>query len=299
MAEIKLKTNSNPHIDLSDSQSNPSLNVSSDSNSPHIAMNDMSSAPAVAMSNIVPTKLLGVKDVLVDGESVVSDNIANIDLAPVSFTGDYDDLIDKPTNVSTFINDAGYLTSYVETDPTVPSWAKEESKPSYTASEISGLIDMFYPVGSYYETSDEDFDPNVAWGGYWELEIEGQVHIGAGENYEIHGAGLNFSDGGSKDAVVVSHTHTGPSHAHGIASNVDYFLTINYGTTGSGAGETEVATSSSSNKYALTNTSSKVDFKAVQNTASAGTGNTGSTGENGTNKNLQPYIVVNRWHRVA
>lgn len=32
-----------------------------------------------------------------------------------------------------------FLTSYTETDPTVPSWAKESSKPSYTASEVGAL----------------------------------------------------------------------------------------------------------------------------------------------------------------
>lgn len=46
-----------------------------------------------------------------------------------------------PTNVSAFTNDAGYLTSYTETDPTVPSWAKESSKPTYTASEVGALPD--------------------------------------------------------------------------------------------------------------------------------------------------------------
>lgn len=46
-----------------------------------------------------------------------------------------------PTNVSAFNNDAGYLTSYTETDPTVPSWAKESSKPTYTASEVGALPD--------------------------------------------------------------------------------------------------------------------------------------------------------------
>lgn len=29
-----------------------------------------------------------------------------------------------PETVSSFQNDAGYLTSFTETDPTVPSWAK-------------------------------------------------------------------------------------------------------------------------------------------------------------------------------
>lgn len=37
------------------------------------------------------------------------------------------------------INNAGYLTSYTETDPTVPSWAKQPNKPSYTASEVGAL----------------------------------------------------------------------------------------------------------------------------------------------------------------
>ena len=46
---------------------------------------------------------------------------------------------DIPTNVSDLANDAGYLTSYTETDPTVPSWAKASSKPSYTASEVGAL----------------------------------------------------------------------------------------------------------------------------------------------------------------
>ena len=46
-----------------------------------------------------------------------------------------------PTNVSAFANDAGYLTSYTETDPTVPDWAKASTKPTYTASEVGALPD--------------------------------------------------------------------------------------------------------------------------------------------------------------
>ena len=49
------------------------------------------------------------------------------------------DIPSIPTNVSYFTNDAGYLTSYTETDPTVPSWAKASTKPSYTASEVGAL----------------------------------------------------------------------------------------------------------------------------------------------------------------
>lgn len=49
---------------------------------------------------------------------------------------------DIPTKVSQLQNDSGYLTSYTETDPTVPAWAKASSKPSYTKSEVGlGNVD--------------------------------------------------------------------------------------------------------------------------------------------------------------
>lgn len=37
------------------------------------------------------------------------------------------------------LNTKGYLTSYTETDPTVPAWAKAATKPSYTADEVGAL----------------------------------------------------------------------------------------------------------------------------------------------------------------
>ena len=69
------------------------------------------------------------------------------ELTDVAFSGSYDDLDNTPTiptvpsNVSAFNNDAGYITGYTETDPTVPSWAKASTKPSYTASEVGALPD--------------------------------------------------------------------------------------------------------------------------------------------------------------
>lgn len=46
-----------------------------------------------------------------------------------------------PTKTSELTNDSGFLTSYTETDPTVPAWAKASSKPSYSASEINTTYD--------------------------------------------------------------------------------------------------------------------------------------------------------------
>lgn len=36
-----------------------------------------------------------------------------------------------------------------------------------TKTVASPQIDLFYPVGAYFETSDSTFDPNVKWGGTW------------------------------------------------------------------------------------------------------------------------------------
>ena len=86
--------------------------------------------------------------------------------------------------------------------------------------------------------------------------------------------------GGSKDAIVVSHTHTAsvtdPGHIH---------TTLGYGsgnsaTYGNGGGVVQTSNS----------------------TASATTGVTvsvNSTGSSGTNANLQPYVVVYMWKRTA
>ena len=52
------------------------------------------------------------------------------------------DAITVPTKLSELTNDSGFITGYTETDPTVPSWAKASTKPSYTKSEVGlGNVD--------------------------------------------------------------------------------------------------------------------------------------------------------------
>lgn len=46
-----------------------------------------------------------------------------------------------PTSTSQLTNDSGFITAsdVVETDPTVPAWAKAATKPTYTAAEVGAL----------------------------------------------------------------------------------------------------------------------------------------------------------------
>lgn len=44
--------------------------------------------------------------------------------------------------MKTFVEGKGYITGYTETDPTVPSWAKASTKPTYGLTEISDTSDL-------------------------------------------------------------------------------------------------------------------------------------------------------------
>ena len=156
-----------------------------------------------------------------------------------------------------------------------------------------GSVLSFYPIGSYYETSDTTFNPNTEWGGTWELELAGQVHVSSGTGYAVSGAGTNTSDGGSKDAVVVSHNHTQNSHNHtqNAHSHTAHFFAANRG---SGSTSTRMG------PYSYTSYPDdhvQVGYTTATNIATTATNN--ATGVDGTDKNMPPYIVVNRWHRTA
>jgi hypothetical protein len=151
----------------------------------------------------------------------------------------------------------------------------------------SGLLNMFYPVGSYYETSDTTFNPNTAWGGTWELETAGQVHVSSGTGYTVSGATTNTSDGGS--VYIQAHTHGFtqpkiPSHSHSMG---------NIWSNGSGSSSAYVMSASRK----LTTRSTSTDGGGGACTGGAVGAVSGAT--TGTAGNMPPYIVVNRWHRTA
>lgn len=56
------------------------------------------------------------------------------------------------TELPNFLDNAGYLTSYTETDPTVPAWAKQATKPTYNLAEINNAED----VNAIEELSDNE-----------------------------------------------------------------------------------------------------------------------------------------------
>jgi len=51
----------------------------------------------------------------------------------------------------------------------VTNYIIKAKNPSITSGQQLQAMELFYPVGSYFETSDSTFDPNVEWGGTWSL----------------------------------------------------------------------------------------------------------------------------------
>ena len=68
-----------------------------------------------------------------------------------------------PTKISAFENDKGYLTSYTETDPTISAWAKEANKPQYNYSEIKNTptLATVATTGNYNDLQNTPTIPTV------------------------------------------------------------------------------------------------------------------------------------------
>jgi hypothetical protein len=141
------------------------------------------------------------------------------------------------------------------------------------------VIQTLYPVGSVYINATNSANPSTYFGfGTWVAFGAGRVMVG------FHASDPLFDTaeetGGSKDAIVVSHTHAvnDPGHTH---SGNNFLKAESGGVSG-----------------LLTQVATPVNYGGT--IASATTGiSIASTGSSGTNANLQPYITVFMWKRTA
>jgi hypothetical protein len=166
-------------------------------------------------------------------------------------------------------------------------------------------LQAVYPVGSIYINAGVTTNPATLFGfGTWVAFGAGRVMIG------LSGSDTLFDTlgetGGSKDAVVVDHTHSGTTSTIG---NHQHYSVYN-GTTDSPNQYTPTVTSGASlaavgaagfEAYVLNGALGSAANGGL--TSASGTHshtfNTDSTGSSGTNANLQPYITVCMWQRTA
>ena len=128
-------------------------------------------------------------------------------------------------------------------------------------------------------------------------DLRDRFIIGAGNSYNRH------DTGGSKDAVLVSHTHNLQNHVHGINlstnnpgdhdHNVDVLAEFasTHGTWQTGGGYRQVHTGGTHRKP-ITSDAGGHTHTLSGNTGTPSTNTTDTLGESATNKNLPPYYSL-------
>ena len=281
------------------------------------------------------------------GYSTFSGSYNDLTNKPVLFSGSYDDLTNKPVLFSGDYND---LTN----KPTVPSGIDDLNDVTVTPvssgspadgdvltwSTSSGQWVNQQPSGGGGGTTTAPADDSPVgvismWAGStssipdgWQLcdggsaatselqsivgstvpDLRDKFIVGAGNTYSVG------NTGGSPNAVVVEHSHTGETHAHGINTsfNINASGTTSTddvphthpiaGTVGTGsglnAGADYTGNYSPRSTNAATDTNHSHTF-SINTTASlsgstdnSGGGNTGVEGVNAEGKNLPPYYSL-------
>jgi hypothetical protein len=155
-----------------------------------------------------------------------------------------------------------------------------------TTAFVTAALSAVYPVGSIYINASVSTNPNTLLGfGTWTVFGEGKVLVG------LDSADALFDTleetGGSKDAIVVSHTHTATSTV-----------------TDPGHTHTAQFQATSGTPWGISSTAVQQQVNIAGSVSTATTGITiattnASAGSSGTNANVQPFIVVKMWKRTA
>lgn len=142
-------------------------------------------------------------------------------------------------------------------------------------TKIDAIINSLYPVGTYYMTSDDNFDPNVFWFGTWVKEEDGTVL--SSKSTEV-GSLLNADTGSvvgeDKHTMTVDelashdHEYNGWSYQINVGTSAVYALCKPYNVNNN--------FSESGDKTTTKSTGSATPFNIIQKTK-----------------------IVNIWHRIA
>ena len=146
------------------------------------------------------------------------------------------------------------------------SYSQVESALGGLASAVNKttLLDLFYPVGSIYQSTDGSFNPNTRWGGTW-VNIEGRFLLGASSYYAMGWTG------GEADHTLTLQEMPSHSHYYSKAYGVEW--------------ATELGEFNNGDGHPLWINMTQ------DSTISAGLGQA--------HNNMPPYLVVAIWKRTA
>jgi hypothetical protein len=212
-------------------------------------------------------------------------------------------------------NVTGDLTgNLVAASPTAPTQASGTNNTTVaTTAFVQAALNALYPVGSIYINATSSTNPGTSLGfGTWTAFGAGRVLVGFNASDPLFDSAEET--GGSKDAIVVSHTHsfsattgnqsqthnhaitiTDPGHLHTYNTGIGENTTLSGFPANANSGGAYQTLSTQSNTTGITASSGN----ASQDHTHDVSGTTGSTGSSGTNANVQPYITVYIWKRTA
>lgn len=142
------------------------------------------------------------------------------------------------------------------------------------------LIDKIYPVGSIYISTSASFNPQTAWGGTWKKTADGRCLIGANTSYPLG------STGGVESHYLVAAigaTDNDSSRIGYAAADISPFQqkrTYKYTVRGTEA--SSLGTPTKKFNHSVNVTDGKIDAS-----------------NDGYTSNMQPYLAVYIWERIA
>lgn len=179
-------------------------------------------------------------------------------------------------NIATAVATKADLASPALTGtPTAPTASAGTSS---TQIATTAFLSTLYPVGTIYTNVSNSTNPGTLFGfGTW-VALEGVTIYGRSSTDSTFGTA--GSTGGSKDAIVVSHTHTASqtAHSHTIPTYIG----------GSSGNAGRVSAYDTASSYSTATTATAQPAITVD-----------STGSSATNANLPPYLVAYMWKRTA
>jgi hypothetical protein len=244
------------------------------------------------MSNYTQSTNFATKDALTSGDPLkivkgteINTEFVNIsvaiatkaDLASPTFTG----TPSLPTGTTAVTQTAGNSTTLLA-----------------TTAFVQAAVALLYPVGSIYTNATVSTNPGTLLGfGTWTAFGAGRVMVGFDSGNALFDTAEET--GGSADATLPSHTHTGTTDAGGSSSgSVTGGVGGDFGPFSSATGVLALSDSVGNRPQGAAGTGSQRTATLTIPTHTH-TITTASAGTSGTNANYQPYITVYMWKRTA
>lgn len=171
---------------------------------------------------------------------------------------------------------------------------KANASHTHSTSDITGLIDLIYPVGCIY-MSVNDVDPGTLFSGTTWARIKDSFILAKGDTYTTNGATGGESAHTLTKNEIPSHTHTQNAHNHSAKGGMKFLVSeddikIN-------GDRRNFPSTSSTGSYMVYSGSSHGISEYEDTTNTTATNN--NTGGGQSHNNMPPYLVVNVWKRTA